>query len=234
MLTAPKPKPRDPVPSGSHVARLYQIVHIGTTEFEYMGETKKSDKIRLTFELCNEKKVFVEGEEEKPLAISREFGFSMHPKSKLRPFVEGMGGATMHDDEAANFDVETLLGMDCLLTVIHTEKNGNVYANIHNASPLPKGMKAPPMYNEKQLIDVNKSSEEAIAALPEFLRDKIYATEEWAARERHKRNMNDAGLNLPKEEPVVIDLGVDDEGFTGETIDIKQHRPNIVKEGPTI
>lgn len=211
-MKAPKPKPRDPVPSGSHVARLYQIVHIGTTEFEYKGETKSSNKIRLTFELCNEKKVFVEGEEPKPLVISREFGWSMSKKGKLRPFLEGMRGATMHDDDAYNLDIEELLGDECLLTIVHEEKDGNIYANVHSAVPLPKGMTAPALFNEKSFVDVDTTSEEVIAKLPEFLRDKIFATEEWAARQRHEKNMEDAGLNLPKVEPV-IDLGVDDEGF---------------------
>jgi hypothetical protein len=58
-----------------------------------MGETKSSDKVRLTFELSNERKVIKEGEEARPYSVSREFGFSMHSKSKLRPFVEGMIGA---------------------------------------------------------------------------------------------------------------------------------------------
>jgi hypothetical protein len=43
------------VPAGNHVARLYQIIHIGTNSYEYKGEMKKSDKVRLTFELCNER-----------------------------------------------------------------------------------------------------------------------------------------------------------------------------------
>ena len=34
-------------------------------------------------------------------------------------------------------------GPECLLTVVHEERNGNTYANILNASALPKGMEAP-------------------------------------------------------------------------------------------
>jgi hypothetical protein len=77
-LKAPSRKESTPVPKGNHIARLYQIIHIGTNSFEYMGETKSSDKIRLTFELSNERKVFKEGDEPKPFSVSREFGFSMH------------------------------------------------------------------------------------------------------------------------------------------------------------
>src|SRR5258708_7785057 len=64
-------------------------------------------------------------------------------KGHLRPFVEGFIGTKLHDDEAYNFNLEELLGDVCLLNVVHTEKDGNTYANIQGASPLPKGMTAP-------------------------------------------------------------------------------------------
>jgi hypothetical protein len=188
-LTAPRAKTNTDVPKGNHVARLYQIIHIGTNEFEFKGETKKSDKIRLSFELCNERKVFKEGEEPRPFSVSREFGFSMGPKSHLRPFVEGMIGTALFDEEAYNFDFEDLLGRECLLNVVHEEKNGNVYANIAGASPLPKGMDAPELYNDTTMIDVNTSPVEEIEALPEFIKAKIFSSEEWAGRTAHERNM---------------------------------------------
>src|SRR5947209_5501488 len=178
-LTAPRAKTTTDVPKGNHVARLYQIIHIGTNEFEYRGETKKSDKVRLTFELCNEKKAFKEGEEPRPFSVSREFGFSMGPKSHLRPFVEGMLGTALYDEEAYNFDFESLLGRECLLNVVHEEKNGNVYANIKGATPLPKGMDAPALFNDKRMIDVNTSPIEEIEALPDFIKAKMKSSEEY-------------------------------------------------------
>jgi hypothetical protein len=197
-LTAPKSKSSDPVPKGNHVARLYQIIHIGTNDFEYMGETKSSDKVRLTFELSNERKVFKEGDEPKPYSISREFGFSMHTKSKLRPFVESMIGAPLFDKEADNFDFEDLLGRECLLNVVHEEKNGNVYANIAGASPLPKGMDAPALVNEKKMIDVNTAPFEEIEALPSFIREKMQSSDEFKGRVAHARNISsDNHVNRP-------------------------------------
>jgi hypothetical protein len=190
MITAPKKTSNfEPVPKGTHVARLYQIVHIGTSHYEYMGEEKSSDKVRLTFELCNERKVFKEGDEPKPYSISREFGLSMGKKSHLRPFVEGMAGTAFTDDEAYAFDIETLIGSACLLNVVHAEKGDNTYANISSATPLVKGMEAPEQFNESKVIDVNSSPEEEIAALPDFLKDKIYKSDEWALRQRAKGSL---------------------------------------------
>jgi hypothetical protein len=44
-----------------------------------------TDKIRLTFELCNERKEFKQGEGEKPFSFSREFTYSFGAKGHLRP-----------------------------------------------------------------------------------------------------------------------------------------------------
>ncbi len=193
-MKAPRPKAFDPVPKGTHVARLYSIIHLGTTSFIYKGEEKSSNKIRLTFELCNERKEFKEGEGERPYSISREFGWSMSPRGKLRPFIEGMIGTALDDDEAYNLDIESLLGEACLITVTHEEKNGATYANILNASALPKGTEAPDMFNEGKFISVDSTPVEEIEALPEFLREKIYASEEWALRMRAIQQLG----NLPE------------------------------------
>lgn len=183
-LTAPKGKAFDPVPAGSHVARLYQIVHIGTIKTSWQGKETMTDKVRLTFELCNETKVFKEGEEARPFSISREFSFYMSRKANLRQFVEGMIGTMLDEDEAATFDLEKLLGQECLLNVVHTvsKANGQTYADIKTASPLPKGMTAPAIYNAAKLIDVNTATPEQIDELPEFLRDKMKGSDEYDRR----------------------------------------------------
>jgi hypothetical protein len=170
------------VPAGNHFARLYSIVHIGTNSFEYMRETKKSDKVRLTFELSNERKVFKEGEEAKPFSISREFGLTMGQKSNLRPFVESFIGTSLSDEEAYGFDLEDLLKIPCLLNVVHAEKGDKVFANIKSATPLPKGMEAPVPVNAHSIVDVDTSSFDEIEKLPDFLKEKIKSSEEYKAR----------------------------------------------------
>jgi len=184
LTPAKKMKSFDPVPAGNHVARLYEIIHIGTIPTEWKGEQKMTDKIRLNFELCNEKKEFKEGEGEKPFSISREFTYSWGTKGNLRPFVEGFIGTKLHDDEAYNFNLEDLLGDACLLNVVHTEKDGNTYSNIQGASPLPKGMTAPEIVNEKRSIDINSTPLEEIYELPDFIQSKMLSSEEYAARLR--------------------------------------------------
>jgi len=128
------------------------------------------------------KKEFKEGEGEKPFSISREFTYSFGPKGNLRPFIDGFTGTKMYDDEWP--DLEALLGEACLLNVVHTEKDGNTYANIQGASPLPKGMVAPDLVNEKRTIDINSTPWDEINALPDFILKKMYSSEEFENRKR--------------------------------------------------
>jgi hypothetical protein len=86
LTPAKKGKSFDPVPTGNHVARLYEIIHVGTIPTTWQGQEKMTDKIRLGFELCNEKKEFKEGEGEKPFSISREFTYSFGAKGTLRRY----------------------------------------------------------------------------------------------------------------------------------------------------
>lgn len=161
-------------PSGNQIARLYSIVHIGINDEEISGETKQIDKVRFTFELPNELRSFKEGEAEKPLAMSQEYTFSMYKNSHLRALVHGILGVQLNDAEADAFDVDELLGLACMINIIHTtSKKGNVYANIASAAPLPKGMEAPAPINENFVFDVDSFTEEQFLSLPKFLQDKV-------------------------------------------------------------
>ena len=78
-----KESKREKVPSGTHIARCYEMIHIGTVTWEYLGEVKETDKVRLTFELPAEMRQFNE-EEMQPMVISKEYTLSMHEKANLR------------------------------------------------------------------------------------------------------------------------------------------------------
>ncbi len=70
------------------------------------------------------------------------------------------------------------------MNVVHTEKDGNTYANIQGASPLPKGMTAPELSNPKRSLDINSIPYHEMDELPEFIRNKMKSSEEYAARLR--------------------------------------------------
>jgi len=179
------------VSSGTHVATVYKFMNLGTRFQEYQGVLKEypDTLITLTFETDEEHEFTYKNEDGtedkvmKPLVISKEFTLSMGVKSNLRPFVEGIIGTKLTDEEAGAFDLEDLLGRACLITVVHkTSAKGSVYANITGASPLMKNMQAPVLVNQTVIFDVNTATKEEIDALPKFLQDKVIISDEYKKR----------------------------------------------------
>lgn len=179
------------VSSGTHVATVYKFMNLGTRFQEYQGVLKEypDTLITLTFETDEEHEFTYkneDGTEEKvmkPLVISKEFTLSMGAKSNLRPFVEGIIGAKLTDEEAGAFDLEDLVGRACLITVVHkTSAKGSVYANITSASPLMKSMQAPVLVNPVVIFDVKTATKEEIEALPKFIQEKITISDEYKKR----------------------------------------------------
>ena len=170
------------VPAGTHVARCYQIIHIGTVPDTFQGEDRLVDKVRLVFELPLETADFGKGEQ--PFSIGRDFTNSRHEKSALRAFIQSWLGKAMTDSEAYKFDVGTLLGKEAMVSVMHREANtGRTYADLKGASPLAKGMTCPPQVNAAFLLDYDSEDFDLrFKMLPEWLQNKVSSSAEFSQR----------------------------------------------------
>lgn len=183
-MQAPKPETTyELCPSGTHIARLYKIINLGTHDGEWQGQPKTTALIRLYWELPNEIKEYEKDGQKvtAPFAISRELTFSMGEKANLRKIVEGMIGTTLGEDEAFEFDIEKLLGMACLVTVVHkvAESSGKKFAMLSSTAPMMKGMEAPERVNKPEVLDVNTMTESDIANQPQWLQDKLRESHEY-------------------------------------------------------
>ena len=193
--------PREQVPAGTHVARVYEVIHIGTVTDTWEGQTKQLNKVRIGFELPLETRVFKEENGEQPFVISREFTLSTHEKATLRAFIEGLTGRKMSEQEAKAYDVLTLIAKECLIAVTHTEKGDKTYANIASASPMMKGMVCPPAINKVRVLDYDNFDWELYESLPDFLKTKISNTPEYgrvkAAKVAHERSVAGITPSIP-------------------------------------
>jgi hypothetical protein len=174
---------RELIPPGNYVARCYQMIHLGNIEEFYMGEAKIMNRVRIGWELPEEKRVFKEENGEQPYVISKEFTLSLHEKSNLRKLLASWRGKDFTEGEAKKFDVTVLLGKSCMLNIIH--KHGvsdpsKTYEEIGGISPLPKSLKCPPQINESFLLDYDNFSQEKFDKLPDFIKDKIKKSQEYA------------------------------------------------------
>ncbi len=184
-IIAPKSEKKEfeIVKAGSHVGIAYSLIMLGTHEEEWEGTEKKSIKMFLSFELPNLRKVFKEGEPEKPMSISTYVNLSMYSQSKLRGWIHNIIGVTLTDKEADSFDVMQILGKPCLLNVIHklSKKSGKMKTNIEGVAQMIEGMPVPVQFNPNRVVNLfenlgGKWDEEVYKGLPEFIRKDIDAS----------------------------------------------------------
>lgn len=184
MITATSDsKPRELVPAGNYLARCYSMVHIGTVSEMYMGKPKEQNKVSISWELPTEQRIFNTEKGEQPFSISREFTLSMYEKANLRKFLEGWRGKAFKEDEAKSFDITKLLGVACMLNVIHqvSKTSGKSYAMIASISTLPKGMACPAQINPSFEFSLEAYDADKFSTLPEWIKEKISKSKEFIA-----------------------------------------------------
>lgn len=184
MPIVPKPGESSfaPPPAGTHPAACYRVIDLGTQETNYQGQAKKSHRLMVTWELFSEERM-TDG---RPFSLSKTYTWSMHEKSTLRKDLESWRGRSFTDadfDAHDGFRIEKLLGVPCLLTVIHETKGDDVRATIKAVSKLPKQMTVGGPENPKTFLwlSADEFSREAFAALSPRLQETIMKSPEYKA-----------------------------------------------------
>lgn len=170
---------REPIPQGNYVARCYQMIEIGTVQEEFEGQKKIMHKVRIGWELPTELRVFDEAKGEQPLVISNEYTLSMHEKSKLRAILQSWRGKAFSEDEAKSFDITKLIGVACMLNVIHKVTPNGTYANIGSVAPIPKGLDCPAQINPTFVLSYDTFDYGKYMGLPDFIKAKMQTSLEF-------------------------------------------------------
>ena len=206
--------PRELIPAGNYIARCYKMIEIGTVPTEYLGVEKMIHKVRFGWELPLELKVFKPENGEQPLVIDKEYTLSLADKSNLRRDLKSWRGKDFTPAEAELFDVTKLLGVPCMLNIIHIAGKKDptkFYEAISSISPMPKGIICPSQINETFVFDFENFDKAKFDSLPQFIREMIVTSNEYkslhgeAIKEIPVVDAVDA-YNAAKEEPEHDDL----------------------------
>lgn len=167
----------DPCPAGNHLAVCYSVVDLGTQENNYQGDIKIQRKIKLSWEVPEERM-----SDGRPFSLSKTYTLSGHEKSTLRKHLDSWRGKRFSEEDFDKFDIKNLLGKGCMISVIHTDGD-KVFANVDAIASLPKGMAAAEPENEIIYfsLDPSEFSMETFAKLHEKTQEKIQESPEWAA-----------------------------------------------------
>ena len=164
-----------PVPAGSHIAVCDIVADIGMQPGSQLYPNPKQ-QVYIRFELPNERIEF-EKDGKKiigPAVIGKTYTASMNEKANLRHHLESWRGKQFTDEEAEAFDVSAILGKPCMLTVMHSEKDGKTYANIAGIGALPKCISAKTIIPEiVPILYAAPDNTGTYGQLPEWLRKKI-------------------------------------------------------------
>lgn len=179
-LPAPDDKQFTPVPQGNHVAVCYRVIDLGTQRGEYMGKENHRRKLLISWEIPDEKM-----DDGRPFTIGQRFTWSMSDKAALRALLESWRGKAFVESDFGpqGFDIMNVIGVGCMLNVVHATKGGKTYANIASVAKLPKGMAAPGPTNPRNYVWLSK--EEFIQGnfdnLSDSLQSVIQASPEYKA-----------------------------------------------------
>jgi hypothetical protein len=124
----------EPAPSGVHQAVCVDVQDLGVLEVTWQGTKKQQHKINVAWQIAEER------EDGKPFLVFKRYTLSLHEKSGLRKDLESWRGRKFTREEEMGFDVEKLIGVNCLLNIQHNQVGDRTYANVVSIMPLVKGM----------------------------------------------------------------------------------------------
>lgn len=119
-----------PAPPGLHQAVCVDVVDLGVVE----GKFGPKRKLKIVWQLKDRNAKGLR------FQIRGSYTQSLHEKSRLRHDLESWRGRPFSRDELREFDVEKLIGANCLIQAAHrVSAQGRTYANAQAIVPLPKG-----------------------------------------------------------------------------------------------
>jgi hypothetical protein len=134
IATAGDSKLYTPAPVGAHQAVCVDVIDKGIVEVTYAGKTKKQHKISLAWQIDETR------DDGKRFLVYKRYTLSLNEKATLRKDLESWRGKAFTRDEEMGFDVEQVLGANCLISVQYNVSGDKTYANVVAVMPLAKGM----------------------------------------------------------------------------------------------
>lgn len=164
----------EPLPAGTHIARCISVVDFGFQETPHGPK----QKVYLGFEVPG---VRVEWEKddkkhEGAALIGSTYNNSVHPKSVLGQHLVNWRGRDFTDAEREGFDLFTIVGVPCMISVTHNVKGNKTYANVSGIMGVPPGVDAPVLEAELLRYSTNDPGTiETFSKLPEWMQKKCNA-----------------------------------------------------------
>lgn len=169
----------EPAPEGVFPARCVWVIDLGTQISDGIYGHKEKHQMYVNWELIGESTTAGQ-----PLTIGSFFTLSLSKKANLRTTLESWRGRAFTAEELEGFDIAKLINAPCLISVKHQPKadGSGIRAQVSGVMAPMKGQTIGPAREVTVLIDLDApDAKEKVAALPEWLQNKIAGTPEGKA-----------------------------------------------------
>lgn len=163
----------EPAPADVHNGVCIGVYDIGT----HVGAYGAKRSVKILFEIDAQRN------DGKNFVVSRDYGFTISKKSKLREMIEAWRGKPFTEaEESEGFDLAKLLGQSCAVQIIHKQVGADTYANIGGITKLMKGMQ--PMKPTYPLCSYffDDHGKNIPAGTPDWVAKKIKESQEWSGK----------------------------------------------------
>lgn len=180
-LMASRKKDYPLIDGGVHHAVCYAVIDLGTQHNEFYD--KDQHKVVLIWELPDER-IDIERDGKMvnlPRAKSRTYTLSLGKKADLYRDLVSWRGVAFTADELKGFDIFNVAGANCMLQIIHEERNGEIYANITAVTSLLKGMEKKVPENPIVKYCMATDGYDIPENIPDWVKDIIKKSREYQA-----------------------------------------------------
>ncbi len=146
-----------------------------------MGQPKRQRKVYVEWQTPHERTP-----DDEPHIVGKRYTLSSSERSNLRQDLESWRGKRFTDadfegDQA--FDLASILGVHCLVTVITSERDGKRYADVGTVAAIPKGTEKPPLEGPTTYLTLEPDGFEpdVFARLSDRLKQTIAQSPEYQA-----------------------------------------------------
>lgn len=162
-------------PVGTHVARCFKIIDIGTQRGEYQGKATVKRQCIIGWELPLE--LMTDGDYAgKPFAVSKFYTSSLSEKANLRKDLANWRGRDFSAQELAGFDPKNILGVPCMLSLTKNDKDR---VRVTGVMALPKGTNVPEQVNRTVYFSLDEFDRAVFDSLSDGIKKLIEVSPEF-------------------------------------------------------
>lgn len=160
----------EPLDEGTHLAICNAVIDVGLQATKW---DKNQEHVWLRFEVPAERIQYIKDglEVDAPQVIYAKYNKTLTRKANLRRDLEGWRGREFTAEELDGFDLFSLVGHPCLLTVVHNQGKDRTWANVSAVTKILKGQQVPAMENDP--IKFSPDDTDQYDDVPEWLQEQF-------------------------------------------------------------